>query len=160
MSIGKIKILSRSEFYPNGRILKCEDCLYGNHKNCPTGVLKLCGEYLGWLKSWYFKYDISPIIKGFKEAWDKTSFFEIIDNTKYYYIFEEDEITYRSYTTCSTCGYIPRNAIDDYRCINECVSKGHYVQPNYDFSLEEIRVMKEDKKYSDWMTDEMEQDLI
>ena len=162
MSIGKIKEVEKSEFYPNGKILKCKDCLYGSHENCPTGVLKLCGRYLGWLKEWVEKYGMAVNInvKNFKKTWDQTSLFEIIDNIDYYFIFEEYGTTYRSYTVCTECGYIPRNEIDDYKCVEECASRDHFVQSNYDFSLEEIRVMKEDKQYSDWMTEEMEQDLI
>ena len=42
MAIGEIIKLRR---YPY-RKLHCEDCLYGNSQNCPTGVFKLCMEYL------------------------------------------------------------------------------------------------------------------
>lgn len=33
---------------PKGIWLNCSECLYGSSANCPGGIMRLCGDYLGW----------------------------------------------------------------------------------------------------------------
>ena len=153
MTIGNVDIVKTSEFYPKGRKLKCSVCLYGSSQNCPIGIVKRCSEYLGWLHKW--KYEFISSVKDIKTSWDKTSLFEIIDNKDYYdRDKDESDDDARWYVYCDTCGYIPykRSAFD------ECMNKDHFVQCNYVFSEIEIQKMIEDKKYSDWMKDEYDEE--
>lgn len=149
MCIGNVEIVKTSEFYPMGRKMKCSECLYGNRNNCPMGITKKCGEYLGWLCNW--KYEITSRIKDFKLNHDKTLFFEIIDNEDYYdKDKDENGDDARWYIYCDECGYIQykRTAYD------RCVDNEHFVQCNYVFTEVEIHQMKDSKKYSDLMNEE------
>ena len=152
MCIGNVERVKTSEFYPTGRKMKCSDCLYGNRNNCPSSLSKRCGEYLGWLRNW--KYEMSYAIRKQKRCHDMTLLFEIIDNEDYYdYNKDENDDEARWYMHCNECGYIPykRAAYD------KCMENEHFVQCNYIFTIVEIQLMKEDKKYSDWMKDEYDE---
>lgn len=150
MTIGKVKHVKMSEFYCKGKKMKCSECLYGNRNNCPAGITKYCGEYLGWLNNW--KYEFIGKIREMKMLHDKTLFFEIIDDVSYFDVDEDENgDDARWYVYCDVCGYIPYTA----KAFDECMSKEHFVSCNYYYTEVEIWKMKEDKEYSDMLENDL-----
>ena len=144
MCIGNVEKIDVSEFHLTGRKMKCFECLYGSRNNCPAGITKYCGEYLGWLTGW--RYEYSRRVRELKICHDQTLFFDIIDNEDYFdRDSDENGDDARWYVYCDVCGYIPYDRI----AYDKCINKEHFVSCNYCYSEIEINAMKEERKYAD-----------
>ena len=159
MAIGDIHQVPVSKWKPNGKHLKCKDCLYGNPNSCPRGIAKLCGEHLGWMsknmqsKKYYIEMFISTYIKT-KEHFDKRTLLEIIDNPEYYE--GNPQSPERYYLYCQDCGYIKATEIDHDTIYLDAHCKCGSPVTFDDITLTEINNIKEEDKWSNLMDFDLE----
>ena len=159
MAIGNIHQVPVSKWKPNGKHLKCKDCLYGNPNSCPRGVAKLCGVYQGWISRYEqnskFYYEIfETSYTKTKIYFDKKNILEIIDDPLYYEY--DTEIQERIYFYCQTCGYIkPRELTHEHDFLDLHCNCGDNITCT-DLTLEEIKQIKNDEKMSDLMNYDLE----